>query len=153
VTFPYRVIKAAVKGTIFVVQGAYELTAGTTKLAYTIGKFTFNVVRAPLDWPLVNEDIETIDNVAPKEAIREGRVKTAPYTVKGKRYYPMSVREAEDYDETGTASWYGYETAGRKGGRMTANGEAFDPNGLTAAPKAPAASHARRESGKWPCLV
>jgi rare lipoprotein A len=135
ITLPYYVTRDAVKGTIWVVKGTYELTAGTTKLVYKIGKFTFNVARAPLDWPLLNNDIETIDDVKPKEAIREGRVKTAPYTVKGKRYYPMSVKDAETYDETGIASWYGYETLGRKGGRMTANGEVFDPDGLTAAHK------------------
>lgn len=135
ITFPYYVTRDAVKGTIWVVKGTYELTAGTTKLVYKIGKFTFNVVRAPLDWPLLNDDIETIDGIKPKEAIREGRVKTAPYTVKGTRYYPMSVKEAETYDETGIASWYGYETVGRKSKAMTANGEVFDPDGLTAAHK------------------
>ena len=135
ITFPYYVTRDVVKGTIWVVKGTYEFTAGTTKLAYKIGKFTFNVVRAPLDWPLLNDDIETIDGVKPKVAIREGRVRTAPYTVKGKRYYPMSIKEAETYDETGIASWYGYETVGRKGRAMTANGEVFDPDGLTAAHK------------------
>jgi rare lipoprotein A len=118
-----------------VVKGAYEFTAGTTKLAYTIGKFTFEVVKAPLDWALTNEDIDTIDGLPPKEAIRQGRVRNAPYTVKGKRYYPMSVEDAKSYRETGIASWYGYETVRRGKGAMTANGEAFNPNGLTAAHK------------------
>jgi rare lipoprotein A len=120
---------------VYVVKGAYEFTAGTTKLAYTIGKFTFEVVKAPLDWALTNEDIDTIDGLPPKEAIRQGRVRNAPYTVKGKRYYPMSVEEAKSYRETGIASWYGYETVRRGKGAMTANGEAFNPNGLTAAHK------------------
>jgi rare lipoprotein A len=71
----------------------------------------------------------------PKEAIRKGRVKNAPYTVKGRRYYPMTVAEAQNYKEVGMASWYGYETLRQKGGRMTANGEAFNPRGLTAAHK------------------
>lgn len=31
-----------VKGSIRTVKGAYELTAGTTKLIYKIGAFTFN---------------------------------------------------------------------------------------------------------------
>lgn len=141
---PYDITKAAIKGTIWVVKGTYEFTAGTTKLVYTIGKFTFNVVKAPFDWPLLNEDIETIDGLPAKEAIRQNRVKTAPYTVKGKRYYPMSVEEARDYDEQGIASWYGYETVRRGRGRMTANGEAFDPNGLTAAHKhLPLPTHVR----------
>jgi rare lipoprotein A len=135
ITAPYRVTKKAVKGTVYVVQGAYNFTAGTTNLLYKVGKFTFKVVKAPLDWPLVNRDIETIDGLPPKEAIREGRVTTASYTVKGKTYHPMSVKEAANYDETGIASWYGYETVRQHHGAMTANGEAFDPNGLTAAHK------------------
>jgi rare lipoprotein A len=135
VTIPYKITKGTIKGSIWVVKGTYELTAGTTKLLYKIGEFTFEVVRAPLDWPLLNKDIETIDGLPVKEAIRLGRVKNSPYTVKGKTYYPMSVEEAENYDATGIASWYGYETLQQKGGHMTANGEAFNPNGLTAAHK------------------
>ncbi len=131
----YRATKGTVKGTVWAVKGAYKLTAGTAKLTYKIGKFTFKVVRAPLAWPLMNDDIETIDSLPPKEAIRKGRVKNAPYTVKGRRYYPMTVAEAQNYKEVGMASWYGYETLRQKGGRMTANGEAFNPRGLTAAHK------------------
>lgn len=134
VTAPYKITKGAVKGTIWAVKGAYELTAGTTKLLYKIGKYTFEVVRAPSDWQLINKDIEKIDGLSPKEAIRLGRVKNSPYTVNGKTYYPMSVEEAENFSETGIASWYGYETV-KKGGYMTANGEAFNPNGLTGAHK------------------
>ncbi len=135
ITAPYRVTKKAVQGTVYIVHGAYSFTAGTTKLLYKVGKFSFKVVKAPFDWPLGNRDIESIDGLPPKEAIREGRVMTASYTVKGKTYHPMSVKEAGNYDETGTASWYGYETVRKNHGAMTANGEAFDPNGLTAAHK------------------
>lgn len=135
VTVPYKITKGTIKGSIWVVKGTYKLTTGTTKLLYKIGEFSFMVVRAPLDWPLINEDIETIDGVPAKEAIRLDRVKNAPYTVKGKTYYPMSVEEAERYRDIGIASWYGYETLQRKGGRMTANGEAFNPHELTAAHK------------------
>ncbi len=135
ITLPYGITRGAIKSSIWVIKGTYELTIGTTKLLYKIGEFTFEVVRAPLDWPLFNKDIETIDGLPVKEAIRLGRVKNSPYTVKGKTYYPMSVEEAENYTETGIASWYGYETLKQKGGYMTANGEAFNPNGLTAAHK------------------
>jgi len=45
----------------------------------------------------------------------------------------MSIDEAQSYTETGTASWYGYETSKRN--YMTANGEVFNPKGLTAAHK------------------
>ena len=132
---PYRITKGAIDGTIWVVKGTYELTAGTTKILYKIGQFTFEVVTAPLDWELFNKDIETVDGLDPKEAIRLGRVKNSPYRIKGKMYYPMSVEEAQYYHESGIASWYGYETLTQKGGFMTANGEAFNPNGLTAAHK------------------
>lgn len=131
----YRITKKTVNGTLWTVKGAYELTSGTTRLVYTVGQFTFNVVRAPLDWPLMKDDIETIDGLPVKEAIRQGRVKNAPYTVKGKRYYPMSVEEAQTYKATGIASWYGHETLRQKGGHMTANGEKFSPYGLTGAHK------------------
>lgn len=135
----YRVAKSAVVGvataTVWVASGAYELTGGATKLAYNIGKYTFDVVRAPLEWPLMNKNIETIDGLPVKEAIRQGRVKSSPYTVKGKMYFPMTVADAERYEETGLASWYGYETLRQKNGHMTANGEAFSPNGLSAAHK------------------
>ncbi len=132
---PYHVVAGTVKGGYYIVKGTYELTAGTTKVVYTIGKYTFKVVKAPIGWAFANEDIEDIDDLPPKEAIRKGRVKTAPYTVKGKRYYPMSVEQAKSYQETGVASWYGNETLRYNAGRMTANGEVFDPKQMTAAHK------------------
>ncbi len=135
IKLPFKVVKGGIKGSIWVVKGTYELTAGTTKLVYRVGEFTFKVVRAPLDWPLINNDIETIDGLPVKEAIRLGRVKASPYVVKGRRYYPMSIEKALHYREVGIASWYGYETRRKKGGYMTANGEVFDPRQLTAAHK------------------
>ena len=131
----FQVVKITSKGVYYIAKGAYTLTTGVGKLVYHIGKFTFNVVRAPTEWPLTHDEIETIDGLPVKEAIRLGRVKWAPYVVKGKRYVPMSVKQAQRYDETGIASWYGEETRQQKGGRMTANGEAFNPSGLTAAHK------------------
>ena len=120
------------KGTV---KLSYNVTKFAGKTVYTVGKFTYHVVKAPLTWPMMNEDIETIDGLSPKEAIRQGRVKASPYVVKGKRYVPMSVEKAQSYREEGFASWYGYETYHQKGGHMTANGEAFDPQGLNAAHK------------------
>ena len=124
-------VKATYKVTKFTAKSAYS--AG--KLIYHVGGFTFKVVAAPLSWPLTRQEIETIDGLPPKEAIRQGKVKKSPYVVRGKRYVPMSVEQARNYRETGIASWYGYETYRQKGGHMTANGEAFDPNGLNAAHK------------------
>ena len=79
----YKTITASVKGTVWVVRGTYQLTKETTRLVYHIGQFTFEVVRAPLEYPLMRDDIQTIDGLPVKEAIRQGRVKNAPYTVNG----------------------------------------------------------------------
>lgn len=129
------------KGTVV---GAYIVTVGAGKLIYKIGEFTFKVVMAPLEWPLTREEIESVDGLPPKEAIKQGRVKNSPYVVHGKKYVPMSVEEAQTYREEGIASWYGYETRLKKGGHMTANGEAFDPNGFNAAHKhLPLPTHVR----------
>src|SRR5512145_671605 len=105
---PFRVAKGAVSGTVWVVKATYEVTAGTTKVIYRIGEFTYEVVQAPIEWALTHEEIESIDGLPARAAIRQDRVKTAPYVVKGKRYVPMSVGEAQEYREEGVASWYGY---------------------------------------------
>ena len=120
------------KGTLVM---AYKVTRFAGKTVYSVGGFTFDVIAAPLSWPLTHDEIDTIDGLSPKEAIARGRVKRAPYVVRGRRYVPMSVEAARTYRETGIASWYGHETYRQKGGHMTANGEAFDPDGLSAAHK------------------
>src|SRR5690349_20443745 len=51
-----------------------------------------------------------------------------PYTITGVTYTPADI---PDYDDVGYASWYGEELAGKP----TANGEAFDPAGISAAHK------------------
>lgn len=51
-----------------------------------------------------------------------------PYKVGGKTYKPEDV---QSYDEVGYASWYGQELAGN----ATANGERFNPEGISAAHK------------------
>lgn len=135
VTAPYEVTKGAVKSSVWAVKTTYTVTTGGTKIVYKIGKFTYEVVKAPFDWPLTHGDIQEIDGLPAKEAIRLGRVKNSPYTVRGKRYIPMSTEKAAHYKEVGVASWYGYETRRQKGGHMTADGEAFDPSGLTGAHK------------------
>ena len=130
ITAPYDVAKDTVRGGVWVVKKTYTVTAGTAKVIYKIGGYTYEVVKAPVSWALTHEEIESIDGLPVKTAIEQGRVKTAPYVVAGKQYVPMSVEEAAHYSEEGIASWYGYES-----GRMTANGEVFNPNGLTAAHK------------------
>jgi rare lipoprotein A len=134
ITLPYDITKGVISGTVCVVKGTYELTTGTAQVLYKIGEVTYEVVRAPADWALTHDEIDTIDGLPAKEAIRKGRVKDSPYTVDGKTYYPMSFKAAQKYTDEGIASWYGEETV-RKNGYMTANGEVFNPNGLTAAHK------------------
>jgi len=120
------------KGTIVM---AYKITKFAGKTVYKIGEFTFEVVTAPLSWPLTHDELVSIDGVSPKEAIAQGRVKNSPYVVYGKRYSPMGIKQAETYRQQGIASWYGEETYRKAGGHMTANGEAFKPEGLSAAHK------------------
>ena len=140
----YKVGKGTVTTTYKVTKVAVNATIGAGKIIYQVGEFTFTVVMAPLTWPLTREEIETIDGLPPKEAIKKGRVKKSPYVVNGKRYVPMSVKKAKKYREKGIASWYGYETRKQKGGHMTANGEAFNPDGLNAAHKyLPLPTHVR----------
>ncbi len=52
----------------------------------------------------------------------------APFTIGGVTYTPADI---PDYDDVGYAGWYGDELAGR----TTANGENFDPAGISAAHK------------------
>jgi rare lipoprotein A len=132
---PYEITKGTLKATYHVGRFAVGTGMVTGKAVYTVGRFTFVVAKAPLDWPLVREDIESIGSLPPKEAIKRGEVKSAPYVVRGRRYVPMSMASAKSYREVGIASWYGLETRNQPGGHMTANGEAFDPNQLTAAHK------------------
>jgi len=140
----YRIGKTIVGGTYQVTRGAVQGVFGVGKVVYKVGEFTFKVAMAPLSWPLTHEDLESVDGLSPKEAIEKGRVKRAPYVVNGKRYVPMSLAKAARYREKGIASWYGYETWKQKGGRMTANGEVFDPDGLNAAHKyLPLPSHVK----------
>ena len=62
-------------------------------------------------------------------SVADGPVKIGdPYTIAGVTYTPADV---PDYDDVGYASWYGEELAGQP----TANGETFDPAGVTAAHK------------------
>ncbi len=131
----YKITKATATTTYKVTKVVGKTTIGTGKVVCKIGEFTFHVIMAPLSWPLTHEEIDSIDDLPPKEAIKQNRVKMAPYVVMGKRYVPMSLAKARKYREKGIASWYGFETYRQKGGRMTANGEAFHPDGLNAAHK------------------
>ena len=72
---------------------------------------------------------ETAVQLAEGTVVAEPRYKIGdPYNVGGVWYYP---ERDLTYDQTGIGSWYGDEFAGR----LTANGEIFDPQQITAAHK------------------
>lgn len=65
------------------------------------------------------------------DVVRNGQYRSAnlrPYSIRGETYRPY-VPDTGD-TQTGVASWYGHES-----GSLTATGERFDPNALSAAHK------------------
>lgn len=68
-----------------------------------------------------NDELPTGDQGTPRKVGN-------PYKVAGKWYYP---KEDPTYDEVGYASWYGKDFHGK----LTANGEIYNMNALTAAHK------------------
>ena len=77
--------------------------------------------------PWWSKDVSDIQDAVPTPHF--GPYKAAPYTVLGKKYYPM--QSSKNYKEDGLASWYGTKFHGQK----TANGEIYDLYGMTAAHK------------------
>ena len=77
--------------------------------------------------PWWDVDVSRIPDAVPMP--HNGRYKASPYSVLGKSYYPM--QDARSYRAIGTASWYGTKFHGQ----ATANGEAYDLYGMTAAHK------------------
>ncbi|HSX71041.1 MAG TPA: septal ring lytic transglycosylase RlpA family protein [Pseudomonas sp.] len=77
--------------------------------------------------PWWDVDVSRIPDAVPMP--HYGNFKANPYTVLGKTYYP--IRDSRRYQATGTASWYGTKFHGQ----ATANGEAYDLYGMTAAHK------------------
>ncbi|HEY9092687.1 septal ring lytic transglycosylase RlpA family protein [Parasphingorhabdus sp.] len=77
----------------------------------------------------VNDNAATRIPPAAYGAVSDYPVKIGkPYKVRGKTYTPKNVAR---YDELGYTAWYGKEYAGNS----TANGERFNPNGISAAHK------------------
>lgn len=76
--------------------------------------------------------VHTAKQIGRDDSAKQGIYKIGdPYQINGTWYYP-----AEDYryNETGIASYYGGEAQGTNfHGRLTANGETYDMNALTAA--------------------
>ena len=90
---------------------------------------------AELTVDLIKKSKKRVQQVEIEKAIEDGTITANPiykignpYQVGGVWYYPE--RDLA-YDETGIGSWYGDEFAGR----LTANGEIFDPDMVTAAHK------------------
>lgn len=77
--------------------------------------------------PWWDVDVSKIQDAIPMP--HYGPVKASPYVVFGKQYYPIA--DARRYTATGPASWYGTKFHGQ----ATANGEAYDLYGMTAAHK------------------
>lgn len=77
--------------------------------------------------PWWDVDVSRIPDAVPM--VHNGAYKASPYTVLGKQYFP--IQDARTYRVTGTASWYGTKFHGQ----ATANGEAYDLYGMTAAHK------------------
>lgn len=77
--------------------------------------------------PWWDVDVSRIPDAVPMP--HYGKFKANPYTVFGQTYYPIS--DARNYRATGIASWYGTKFHGQ----ATANGEAYDLYGMTAAHK------------------
>jgi rare lipoprotein A len=77
--------------------------------------------------PWWDVDVSRIPDAVPMP--HNGKYKASSYSVFGKTYYPMN--DARSYRATGTASWYGTKFHGQ----ATANGEAYDLYGMTAAHK------------------
>ncbi len=92
-------------------------------------------VSGPMDYSRPNRDgapwwdvdVSRIPDAVPMP--HNGAYKASPYTVLGKQYFP--IPDARTYRATGTASWYGTKFHGQ----ATANGEAYDLYGMTAAHK------------------
>ncbi|ARM31719.1 septal ring lytic transglycosylase RlpA family protein [Prosthecochloris sp. HL-130-GSB] len=103
----------------------------TAKATYSAGSMAAGVVTAPFR----ADNNEFPDRLSPEEAFRQGRVKNSPYVIDGQSYVPMSVAEARNFSETGIASWYGHETRNKPDGHITANGESFHPDMISAAHK------------------
>lgn len=72
-------------------------------------------------------DPSSVQDAVPRA--HNGKFKASPYTVLGKKYYPLA--SAAGYKEDGTASWYGTKFHGHK----TANGEVYDMYTMSAAHK------------------
>ncbi|MGC6453094.1 MAG: septal ring lytic transglycosylase RlpA family protein [Candidatus Puniceispirillaceae bacterium] len=115
-----RYAECLVRNAVAVVSAAVILAGCTTaELAIDLVKKTQNK----------KQSVESAAKLESGTVVAAPRYKIGdPYNVGGVWYYP--ARDLT-YDESGIGSWYGDEFAGR----LTANGEIFDPEQITAAHK------------------
>lgn len=100
--------------------------AGIALAGCTTAELAIDMVKKSQKEKKVAKQTEELANGA---VVAKPRYKVGnPYNVGGVWYYP--ARDLA-YDETGIGSWYGDEFAGK----LTANGEIFDPEKITAAHK------------------
>ncbi|MCZ2328268.1 septal ring lytic transglycosylase RlpA family protein [Bartonella sp. F02] len=129
---PVSKISSLVIVTQILVACANQATQLTVKDRNHVNKLSATKTKAVSDIKNVSSKQNKLKRKNSKRAII-GK----PYQIKGKWYYP---KEEPDYKRVGQASWYGSDFHGR----LTANGEIYDMNLLTAAhPTMPLPSYAR----------
>ena len=83
----YDIAKGTAVATYKTAKIVTNVTVGTCKVAYKIGKYTFEVVVAPMDWPMTH-DIESIDGMSPREAIEKEVLYKVPPLLERGGYIP-----------------------------------------------------------------
>ena len=108
-------------------KGKKNLLGNTGSHKCLLTFFCFSILLAGCaETALVVHTAKEIAKVS-KPTVAKGRYKVGkPYQIKNVWYYP---KVEYDYDETGIASWYGPNFHQK----LTANGEIFDQNAITAA--------------------
>lgn len=100
----------------------YALVAALLVASCETSRYHIANDHAPVREPRSEELVDAIPT-GEKPSVQGNR----PYTVRGKRYYP--IKPIEGYTEVGEASWYGNKFHGH----LTANGEVYDMFKMTAA--------------------
>ena len=108
-------------------KGKKNLLGNMESLKLLLTFFCFSIfLSGCAETALVVHTAKEIAKVS-KPTVAKGRYKVGtPYQIKNVWYYP---KVEYDYDETGIASWYGPNFHQK----LTANGEIFDQNAITAA--------------------
>lgn len=119
----------------------YGVKASPRMVSSDYDTTTKQVALVPIPRPIGSTDVgQAYALAAPAKSLRRGGGRLSigkPYMVRGKWYKPA---DQPGYSREGKASWYGDAFHGR----LTANGEIYDMNNLTAAhPTLPLPSYAR----------